>query len=99
MLIPKSFELGDRTYTVQILPTMGKRGVMGATYFKSARIEIGKKSKITGMACKQEDVDDTFWHELTHAILHDMGSSLDRDEEFVTAFSKRLAQAVSTAKL
>jgi hypothetical protein len=78
---------------------MGKRGVMGATYFKAARIEIGKKSKITGMAYKQEDVDDTFWHELTHAILNDMGSSLDRDEEFVTAFSKRLAQAVNTAKL
>lgn len=99
MLIPKSFELGDRTYVVQVLPTMGKRGVMGATYFKSARIEIGKRSKITGVAYKQEDVDNTFWHELTHAILNDMGSSLDRDEVFVTQFADRLAQAVSTAKL
>lgn len=99
MLIPKSFELGGRTYTVTVLPTMGKRGVMGATYFKSARIEIGKRSKITGTAYKQEDVDNTFWHELTHAILNDMGSSLDRDEAFVTAFADRLAQSVSTAKL
>lgn len=99
MLIPKSFRLGDRTYVVQILPTMGKHGVMGATYFKSARIEIGKKSKITGVAYRKEDVDNTFWHELTHAILNDMGSSLDRDEVFVTQFADRLAQAVSTAKL
>lgn len=99
MMIPKSFELGQRTYTVQVLPTMSKRGVMGATYFESARILIGKRSKITGAAYKQEDVSDTFWHELTHAILNDMGSNLQRDEPFVTAFANRLNQAVSTAKL
>ena len=99
MLIPKSFNLGDRTYTVLVLPTMEKCGVMGATYFKSARIEIGKRSKTTGVAYRSEEINETFWHELTHAILNDMGSSLDRDEEFVIAFSKRLAQAVSTAKL
>jgi predicted SprT family Zn-dependent metalloprotease len=78
---------------------MEKCGVMGATYFKSARIEIGKRSKTTGVAYRSEEINETFWHELTHAILNDMGSSLDRDEEFVIAFSKRLAQAVSTAKL
>ena len=99
MLIPKSFELGKRTYTVQVLPTMGRSGIMGSTYFESARIEIGKRSKITGVAYKQEDVSDTFWHELTHAILNDMGSKLQRDETFVTAFANRLNQAVSTAKL
>lgn len=99
MVIPKSFELGERTYAVKVLPTMHKRGVMGATHFDVGRIEIGLRSKITGVAYKQEDVADTFWHELTHAILNDMGSSLDRDEKFVTAFSKRLAQAVATAKL
>ena len=99
MMIPKRFELGDRTYTVRMLPTMNKHGVMGATYFQAARIEIGKKSKRTGVAYRQEEVNETFWHELTHAILNDMGSSLDRDEEFVTQFASRLAQAVSTAKL
>jgi len=99
MLIPKTFDLGDRTYTVRMLPTMNKRGVMGATYFQAARIEIGKKSKTTGVAYRREEINETFWHELTHAILNDMGSGLDRDEDFVTAFSSRLAQAVSTAKL
>ena len=99
MLIPKSFKLGKRTYTVQVLPTMSRRGVMGSTYFESARILIGKRSKITGVAYKQEDINDTFWHELTHAILNDMGSTLERDEAFVTQFANRLNQAVSTAKL
>jgi hypothetical protein len=42
---------------------------------------------------------ETFWHELTHCILHDMGHKLWRDEQFVTEFSKRLNQAVHTAKL
>lgn len=99
MLIPKSFNLGKRTYTVKVLPTMGRRGIMGSTYFESARIEIGTRSKITGMAYKQEDMSDTFWHELTHAILNDMGSNLQLNETFVTAFANRLNQAVSTAKL
>jgi hypothetical protein len=99
MLIPKSFDLGSRTYTVQVLPTMRRRGIMGATYFKEARIEIGKRSKITGVAYRQEDINDTFWHELTHAILDDMDSDLVRNEAFVTAFANRLNQAVSTAKL
>ena len=99
MLIPKSFKLGKRTYTVQVLPTMSRRGIMGSTYFESARILIGKRSKITGVAYKQEDINDTFWHELTHAILNDMGSPLERNEEFVTKFASRLNQVVSTAKL
>lgn len=99
MLIPKSFKLGQRTYNVRLLPTMRRRGIMGSTYFESARIEIGQRSKITGLAYKQEDINDTFWHELTHAILNDMGSNLQRDEAFVTAFANRLNQAVSTAKL
>jgi hypothetical protein len=99
MLIPKSFKLGKRVYTVQVLPTMDKRGVMGATYFQAARIEIGERSKRTGVAYKREDVSNTFWHELTHAILNDMGSNLQRNESFVTAFADRLNQVVNTAKL
>jgi 23S rRNA maturation-related 3'-5' exoribonuclease YhaM len=35
---------------------------------------------------------------LTHAILHDMGSKLEANEVFVTEFSKRLNNAIHSAK-
>ncbi len=40
----------------------------------------------------------TFWHELTHAILHDMKHPLAPNEEFVEKFSKRLNDAIHSAK-
>ena len=46
----------------------------------------------------REERRETFWHEITHAILHDMKSKLDYDEKFVTAFSQRLDQAIKTAR-
>jgi len=43
-------------------------------------------------------VYDTFWHELTHAILKDMGSKLEANEDFVCAFSSRLNKAILSAR-
>lgn len=39
----------------------------------------------------------TFWHELLHAALHDMGHPLYDNELFVDALAKRLATASLTA--
>jgi hypothetical protein len=52
-----------------------------------------------GNKFEQSELDDTFWHELTHIILQDMGSDLTDNENFVTAFANRLTQAVNSAKL
>jgi hypothetical protein len=41
---------------------------------------------------------ETFWHEVMHCVLHEMGNPLWKDEKFVTAFSQRLNQVVYTAK-
>ena len=45
------------------------------------------------------EISDTFWHELTHAILHDMEHPLCRNERFVSGFSERLNRAVNSARL
>ena len=42
---------------------------------------------------------ETFWHEATHEILHDMRHPAHGDEVFVTEFSRRLTRLVYTAKL
>jgi hypothetical protein len=63
------------------------------------RITIGQRSNVTGKRFKVTDVEDTFWHELTHAILADMGMhALNNDETFVTGFANRLTKAIQTAR-
>lgn len=61
----------------------------GATYIAGA--EAVRRS--------DSEMSETFWHEVTHAILHDMGDPLWKNEKFVTQFSKRLNQVIHTAKL
>ena len=48
---------------------------------------------------KPAKVSDTFWHELTHAILHDMDHPLRKSERFMSGFAERLNRAVNSARL
>jgi hypothetical protein len=44
-------------------------------------------------------VQDSFWHELVHAILYDMERhNLNRDESFVIGFASRLSKAIDSAR-
>ena len=43
-------------------------------------------------------INETFWHELTHAILHAMGNPIKPEERFVREFAKLLSQAIDTAR-
>jgi hypothetical protein len=83
MQIPQSVKIGKRKY--HITKTALRGATRGRVYPQSAFIELGS------------DDPYVFWHEVTHAILHDMGEDW-RDEKFVIAFSKRLNQAIQTAK-
>lgn len=60
-------------------------------------IDVAKKD-VQGYCFSKGERSETLWHELTHAILHDMKNKLSYDEKFVTAFSQRLDQAIKTAK-
>jgi hypothetical protein len=64
-----------------------------------------RKYEVTNAyACGQEmvhkeELADTFWHEVVHAILEDMGQyELNKNEAFVTQFANRLTVAIKTAK-
>jgi hypothetical protein len=98
MKIPKYLKVGKRWYKVDVLDKMGTPGLMGSTNYKTAYIEIAERSAKTNKRYKQEDVCDTFWHEITHAILKDMGSKLEANEEFVYSFSSRLNKAILSAR-
>jgi predicted SprT family Zn-dependent metalloprotease len=98
MKIPKQITVGKHTYTIKRPHTVQDPASYGRTYFDDKVIELAVYDKF-GNKFEQEEVDDTFWHELTHAILHDMGHYLYDNELFVTAFANRLSDAVNSAKL
>jgi len=70
----------------------------GGINYESARIYVSKREPYTDKPVSKRVMAHTFWHELTHAILHDMKHPLAPNEEFVEKFSKRLNDAVHSAK-
>lgn len=98
MELPKKVKVGNRWYSVEIVETMQRKAQMGYVYYGVGTIAVATKSNVTNKPYSDEEVSDTFWHELTHAILYDMGSSLHSNEKFVTRFANRLAKAINTAK-
>ena len=98
MRIPKRLKVGQRWYKVDVIDKMWREGMRGHTNYDTARISVATRSTITNQRYKQEDVYDTFWHELTHAILKDMGSKLESNEQFVCDFSSRLNKAILSAR-
>ena len=97
--LPKKLKVGDKWYSVEVVEAMREKGLMGQVYYPEQKIKIGLTSTRTGTKFKMEHVQDTFWHEVVHAILEDMGrNALNRDEKFVTGFANRLTKAINTAK-
>ena len=97
MQIPRQISVGRKTYAVTRPQTIQDPASYGRTYYDENRIEIARFDN-QGIAFEQEEVSDTFWHELTHAILYDMGSTLYKNEKFVTRFANRLSKAINTAR-
>lgn len=86
--IPKSVVIGRTRYdiVVQALPRKG----FGCIYYAQRVIQIAPR--------RESGMELTFWHELTHAILHDMGHGLANNERFVEQFSRRLHKAIKSAR-
>lgn len=99
MHIPKSLKINKRTFKVQLLRTMQRRGTMGQTDHTRRLISVATNSNLDGRSFKTEEISDTFWHELTHAILYEMDHPLWNNERFVSKFSSYLDEAIRTAKL
>lgn len=98
MNIPKKIKVGDKWYSVDVVESMQRKGTMGHINYEAKTIEVGRKSS-SGRAYKECDIRDSFWHELVHAILKDMGHErLNRNEQFVTRFANRLSSAIDSAR-
>ena len=98
MRIPKEITVGSKTYAVFKAPALERKGILGRIDYDNEVIWLATHDS-HGNKLAQSEMVDTFWHELTHAVLHDMRNSLCDDEKFVTAFSNRFSHAINTAKL
>lgn len=97
--IPRRIRVGVKQYSIDIVETMLRKRDMARIYYDHSRIELGQFSNVTGKQFDADKVQENFWHELTHAILHDMGEhKLNSNERFVVEFSKRLSQAIKSAR-
>ena len=99
MPIPKTIRVGKKRYSIEVVEALLQRRVMGHIDHDKQLIQIGRRSNYTGKAYTQAMMTDTFWHELVHAILNDMGqTTLNKDEKFVSEFSRQLTKAIKSAR-
>lgn len=98
MKIPKKITLLNSTYTVEIKPDLlDDQGAIGQFDSLKGKIFIQPNSNISPII--QNEIEQTFLHELVHAILYKMEKQeLFKDEAFVNQFASLLHQAYLTKK-
>lgn len=96
--LPRKIRVGTRWYSVDVVESMKNKSEMGRVYYDKQKIELATRTH-HGVPFRLSALEETFWHELTHAILHSMGEhDLNDRESFVEEFSCRLASAIRTAR-
>ena len=99
MKIPKQVTIGKTKIKIDQPESLrvGRQTCRGCFDRADNSIDVAKKD-VRGNRYDKDERSETFWHEITHAILHDMKNQLSYNEKFVTAFSQRLDQAIKTAR-
>ena len=104
MKIPKSVKIGEHIVKIKQNKHVIVRGdsIRGSFTWdvdnkKPVEMQIASHHA-NGYKYPVADKSETFWHEITHAILFDMDHKQKADERFVSAFAERLNQAIRSAK-
>jgi hypothetical protein len=101
MKIPKEVAVGETKVRVNKVHSLmvGKNVCRGGYDWGKKEISIASNNPSGTHKYSASEKSNTFWHELTHAILHDMGEDkLNHNEQFVSDFANRLDQAIKTAR-
>lgn len=98
MVIPKQMKIGKHRYKIKVVPQMPTKGDMGRTHYGSKEIMLGLATNPGNDKYMEVEINETFWHEVTHAILFEMNSPLAFNERFVDQFGFMLSKAIHTAK-
>jgi hypothetical protein len=94
--IPKKFQLGGRTITVQFTEKIaGDEDCIGKAQHRKDKILL--QNHTNSITRPPEAIEETFLHELTHWVLEMMAEfELNRNEKFVSLFASHLHQALKT---
>jgi hypothetical protein len=99
-LIPKSFELGGVTYNVEFSdnrPERVRNTVTGEIIYPLSKVVLYNNH--VGYTSTLQYKELSFYHELIHGILTNMGKDeLNDDEGFVEGFANLLHQYMKTSK-
>lgn len=93
---PKQIKVGGQEIAINDVDRIGD-GILGECDITCGKIEI---ARLVGRSDEptQSSKRNTFFHELTHAILGTMKHELNNDEQFVSTFSSFLTEAMADAK-
>lgn len=95
--IPKEVSFGEQTFVVEKKERM-PRFCLGRIHHNSKLIELGTRDALKNPRT-DEEMFDTYWHEVVHGILFEMGNDLWNDEAFVSEFADLLVDSMKRAKL
>lgn len=98
MKIPTRFKIGRRVFTVHQPRKLLDPPAFGRAMLISKEIHVAQEYPRSKFPRKDKDRFHTFWHEVMHAILHDMGSTSYKDEVFVDQLAKRIAGVIHTVE-
>jgi hypothetical protein len=97
MKIPKSFRVGKKKYKViEVLIADDPTCVKGGVNFALQEVTIGHYVNRRKMGERERDA--VFWHEAVHAMLKDMDSRKNNDEQFVEGLAQRITDLIYTAR-
>ena len=97
--IPRRIKVGNKMYSIEVVEALLDKQAVGRIQYEKKCIQLGLRNGQTNRKLPAADIRDSFWHELVHAILYDMGRhNLNRDESFVIGFASRLSKAVDSAR-
>ena len=98
-VLPRLIRVGNKRYSVEVIEALLDKRQVGRIQYDEQRIQIGTRNGNTNRKLPAAEIRDSFWHELVHAILYDMGRhNLNRDEAFVIGFASRLSKAIDSAR-
>lgn len=99
MELPKKFKIGATAYRVEQPLHPQHELQRGCINFKQGLVIVPVLSGRTNRPRSEKSRITTFWHEVVHGILHDMGHArLCRDELFVDDFAERIVDVITTAR-
>lgn len=85
-------KIGKTTYSVSWPDTLEPPLTRGRIDYTAKTIQVAQRAGQPRRRREVRGVQHTFWHEVVHGILYDMGSRKYRDEAFVDELAKRIMQ-------